>query len=378
MVQARHHEALLIQKSLTRNPVVAILGPRQCGKTTLALQMLHSKRFDLENPRDLAQLENPQLALEKIQGLVIIDEIQRKPDLFPLLRHLVDENQRRRFLILGSASRDLIRQGLESLAGRIHYHELGGFNLDEIRPEQSHRLWLRGGFPRSFLAKSEAGSREWRQDYIATFLERDIPQLGIRIPAATLRRFWTMISHYHGQIINYSEVGRSFGLSDMTIRHYLDILKGTFMVRLLQPWHNNTSKRLVKRPKVYLRDSGLFHALQGIEDAKLLATHPKLGASWEGYALENVCRILRLESEQVFFWATHSGAEVDLFWQSGGKSHAIEFKYTDAPKLTPSMRGAVNDLKLHQLFIVYPGDRKYALTPKIHVVPLQTILNQHV
>ncbi len=369
----RTDQAYWIQNQLKHYPVVAILGPRQCGKTTLALQISHAERFDLENPRDLARLDQPQMALESLSGVVIIDEIQRKPELFPLLRYLVDNKKKLKFLILGSASRDLISQSSESLAGRIHYHELGGFGINEVKLAQHRRLWVRGAFPRSFLASSEQVSRQWREDYVSTFLERDVPQLGIRIPAATLRRFWTMVSHYHGQIVNYAEIGRSFGISDMSIRHYIEILEGTFMVRVLKPWHVNTAKRLVKRPKIYLRDSGIFHTLQGIADERTLRTHPKLGASWEGFALDNLCRVLKLPAENTYFWATHAGAEVDLFWQAGGKNFAAEFKFTDAPKRTPSMLQALKDLKLHHLYVIYPGDQAYDLDRKISVLPLEKI-----
>lgn len=358
---------------LRQFPVVAILGPRQCGKTTLARQIPFQHYFDLENPRDLARLENPQLTLESLSGLVVIDEIQRKPELFPLLRYLVDQKKQYRYLILGSASRDLIRQSSESLAGRIGYLSLKGFSLDEVGGKNKDKLWQRGGFPKSYLASSNNQSLAWRENYITTFLERDIPNLGIQIPAATLRRFWVMISHYHGQVINFSEIGRSFGISDMTVRRYLEILAGTFMVRLLQPWHVNTTKRLVKNPKIYIRDSGLFHSLQTIPDLKVLASHPKLGASWEGFVLEQFCELHLLKDEEVFFWATHAGAEADLFFQYRGKNYAIEMKFADAPTLTKSMRIACVDLDLSHLWIIYPGKQKYALDKKITVCPIDEI-----
>jgi len=354
-------------------PVVAILGERQCGKTTIAKKFKFDHYFDLESPRDLSALDQPQLALEALEGLVVIDEIQRKPNLFPLLRHLVDTLPSQRYLILGSASRDLIRQSSETLAGRIGYFNLAGFRIDDVGSKEIVKLWLRGGLPRSFLAENDEESAIWRENYIATFLERDLPQLGISIPANTLRRFWTMLGHYHGQIINYSELARNFGISDMTARKYIDLLEGTFMLRLLQPWHTNIGKRLVKRPKLYFTDSGIFHSLLAVGRREELLTHPKLGASWEGFALECLIRSIGKRNEEVFFWSTHSGAEVDLFWQHQGKSWAVEFKYMDAPKKTLSMQSALEDLGLAHLWVVYPGNRKYRLADKIIVLPLSNI-----
>jgi predicted AAA+ superfamily ATPase len=359
-----------LAKLLAEFPVTAILGPRQSGKTTLARTFVAEHFFDLENPRDAATLAAPQLALEALSGLIVIDEIQRAPDLFPLLRHLVDTRKDQRYLILGSASRDLIRQSAESLAGRIAYHELGGLRLGDVGAEHWRRLWLRGGLPPSYTARSDEQSGRWLEQYVATFLERDIPQLGITIPAATMRRFWTMLCHYHGQILNYAELGRSFGVSDMTVRRYLEILEGTFMIRLLRPWHANIGKRLVKRPKLYVRDSGLLHALLSIGSARDLSANPKLGASWEGFALEVAARALGKRGEELAFWATHSGAEVDLFWQEHGRNWAVEVKYADAPRLSPSMKSAVEDLDLAHLWVLYPGDRAYALAPKVSALPL--------
>jgi uncharacterized protein len=369
----RKTDQATLTKLMSVFPVTAILGPRQCGKTTLAGTLAADSYFDLENPQDLARLEQPQLALEDLTGLIIIDEIQRLPDLFPLLRYLVDQEKNRKFVILGSASRDLIRQSSESLAGRIAYFQLGGFRLSDIEPKAVKALWWRGGLPRSFLAASDNESLLWRNQYVTTFLERDIPQLGITIPARTLRRFWTMLSHYHGQIMNYSELGRSFGVSDMTIRKYCDILEGTFMVRILQPWSINIGKRLVKRPKLYLRDSGLFHALLSIETPEQLHASPRFGASWEGFALDCVCRTLGKEDGDLYFWHTHAGAELDLFWQAGGQSWGVEFKYEDAPRLTRSMKTAVEDLKLERLWVVYPGKSAYRLTEKVQALPLADI-----
>ena len=369
----RKYDRETLSKWIGIFPVAAMLGPRQCGKTTLAKAMNADHYFDLENPRDAARLDQPQLALEDLTGLIVIDEIQRMPELFPLLRYLVDQGQNRRFVILGSASRDLIRQSSESLAGRIAYYYLSGFRLHDIGPENMKTLWLRGGLPSSFLSDSDEESYLWRNQYITTFLERDIPQLGITIPARTLRRFWLMLCHYHGQILNYAELGRSFGISDMTIRKYCDILEGTFMIRILQPWYANVGKRVVKRPKLYLRDSGLFHALLSIEKPEHIHASPKLGASWEGFALDCVCRALGKEDTEMFFWHTHGGAELDLFWQWGGKNWGVEFKYEDAPRLTRSMKTAMDDLQLTGLWVVYPGKSSYALAKHIQVLPLSEI-----
>lgn len=354
-------------------PVTAILGARQVGKSTLARSMGCSHYFDLENPRDLARLEQPQLTLERLSGLVAIDEIQRRPDLFPLLRYLVDEHAELTFLILGSASRDLIRQSSESLAGRIAYLELGGFRLEDFAddPELLRKLWLRGGFPRSILADSDGVSSEWRKQFVQTYLERDIPQLGIRIPATTLGRFWTMLAHYHGQILNHQELSRAFGISDATVRHYLEILEGTFMVRLLKPWYGNLGKRLVRAPKLYIRDSGLLHSLLGIPDMESLESHPKLGASWEGFALEAAVR--RLGIKEPLFFRTHTGAELDLLWEEGGKRYGIEFKYADAPRPTPSMKNALSDLSLDRILVVHPGTEAWPLAPRIDAVPLRNL-----
>jgi predicted AAA+ superfamily ATPase len=365
-----------LEQRIAQFPVTALLGARQCGKTTLAREFRADHYFDLESPRDLARLDNPQLALEGLQGLIAIDEIQRAPDLFPLLRHLVDTHPDQKYLILGSASRDLIRQGSESLAGRIAFYQLGGFRLDDVGADQLRKLWLRGSFPRSFLAASDEESYQWRDSYVSTFLERDIPQLGIAIPARTLRRFWTMLSHYHGQVVNYAEFARSFGVSDMTIRRYLDILAGTFMVRVLQPWHVNIGKRLVKSPKIYLRDSGIFHTLQSISSRDQLLSHNKLGASWEGFALECACQAIDKGDQERYYWRTHAGAEVDLFWQEQGRNWAIEFKFADAPRLTKSMQSAVKDLGLERLWVVYPGGEQYRMAENITALPLEILARQ--
>ena len=362
-----------VVKRISMFPVTAILGPRQCGKTTLARELDYEHYFDLENPRDLAKLEHPQLALEDLQGLIVIDEIQRLPDVFPLLRYLVDTNLSQKYLILGSASRELIKQSSESLAGRIAYYHLGGFRLHDVGVKKLKQLWVRGGLPDSYTPDTDEESLLWRENYIITFLERDIPQLGLTIPAHTLRRFWTMLSHYHGQILNYSELARSFGISDMTVRKYLDILTGTFMVRLLQPWYTNIGKRLVKSPKIFLRDSGIFHSLMEIESMEQLDSHNKLGASWEGFALECVSRSIGNTEEVLYFWRTHSGAEIDLFWQHGGKNWGVEYKYADAPRLTKSMKIAIEDLELEHLWVIYPGKECYKLSQQVTVFPLKEI-----
>lgn len=362
-----------IEKRIQAFPVTAILGPRQCGKTTIAREFDFDNYFDLENPRDAVRLEHPQLALEELKGLIIIDEIQRVPDLFPLIRHLVDNKIDQKYLILGSASRDLIRQSSESLAGRIAYFHLGGFRIQDIGNEKIKQLWIRGGFPDSFIPESDEQSLLWRENFLTTFLERDIPQLGINIPAAVLRRFWTMLSHYHGQVINYSEFGRSFGISDMTVRKYIDILAGTFMVRVLQPWYVNVGKRLVKRPKIYIRDSGIFHTLMHIDTYEQLYSDPKLGASWEGFALENVCKSINKPDEEFYFLRIHAGSEIDLFWQHGGKNWGAEFKFADAPRLTKSMKIVLKDFSLEHLWIIYPGTEIYRLAERITVLPIKSV-----
>ncbi len=373
MIVQRHIDYEEIRKRLFAYKVTALLGPRQSGKTTLAKQFQANHYFDLENPRNLAQFQTPQLTLERCRGLIVIDEIQHKPELFPLIRFLVDTISEQRYLILGSASRDLIRQSSESLAGRISYYTLLGFRKEDVKQNEIERLWLRGGLPLSFLAGNNSISYQWREDYITTFLERDIPALGIRIPAETLRRFWHMVSHYHGNIINFSEIGRSFGIADTTVRHYIDILVGTFMIRVLQPWYLNIGKRIVKRPKLYFRDSGIFHALLVLESQDALYQHPKLGNSWEGFALDSVWRSIGKSDEQAYFWATHSGAEVDLFWQHNGKHWACEFKYADAPALTKSMHSALTNLNLEKLWVIYPGDTQYGIHENVEVLPLRDI-----
>lgn len=367
----RPHARKQLAEALGRSPIVAILGPRQCGKTTLARLVAGDSEttwFDLEDPQAMRRLENPKLALSPLTGLVVIDEVQRQPELFPLLRVLADrEPSPARFLILGSASPFLLRLTSESLAGRVEFIELGGFDLLEVGSAEQSRLWLRGGFPRSFLARNERDSSAWRDSFIATFLERDLPQLGIGVAAPTMRRFWTMLAHYHGQTWNGAELGRAFGVSAKTVRAYLDVLTATFVVRQVQPWFENLAKRQVKAPKVYLRDSGLLHALLGTNTRDELLSHPKVGASWEGFALEQV---LRRESGDPYFWATHAGAEVDLVLMRRAQRCGYEFKFADAPRLTRSMTVALHDLALDQLWVVYPGDHSYPLAERITAVGL--------
>ena len=377
----RTSEIELLNERFRNKPIVAILGPRQCGKTTLARQFSDQwpkdvTFFDLENPRDLRRLEEPLLALENQEGLIVLDEIQRTPDLFPVLRVLADRpNKKTKFLILGSASRDLMRQSSESLAGRISYLDIGGFSLDLVGMAKKEKLWIRGAFPRSFLASSEAASYQWRQDFIATFLERDIPQLGFNIPAKSLGRFWQMLAHYHGQIFNASEIGKSLAVSDHTAQRYLDLLSGTFMVRQLRPWNYNTKKRIIKRPKIYFRDTGILHALFDLPEKKDVLSHPKLGASWEGFALEETIKAIRLKEKEIFFWGVHASAEIDLVFQKNGRLYGVEVKYAQAPGFTSSMRMASEELALKHLWVIYPGREAYALNKNVTVIPL-TELNK--
>lgn len=369
-----------IEAAFDVHPVVALLGPRQCGKTTLARVFAKASaadvtEFDLENPTHLARLQEPMLALQELKGLVVIDEVQRAPGLFEVIRVLVDrENNPARFLILGSASRDLIQQSSETLAGRIAHIELTPFLASEVGSASIKTLWLRGGFPLSFLAKNEANSAAWRKSYIATYLERDIPALGIQIPAPTLRRFWLMLTHYHGQIVNYSELGRSFGIADTTARKYIDILSATFMLRQLPPWHENLKKRQVKSPKIYLRDSGLLHTLLGVDDAKSLSFHPKLGASWEGFAMEQIIQLYQAEEGECYFWSAYGRAEVDLLLVKGGKRLGFEIKHTSTPKVTTSLVTAQEDLGIDELIVVFPGQDSFPLTETIRAVGLETLI----
>jgi len=364
-----------IRGALARSPVVVLTGPRQAGKTTLARELLPEDSpnyFDLEDPLSLARLEEPRTALDPLEGLVVLDEVQRRPDLFPVLRVLADRARRStRFLILGSASGDLLRQSAESLAGRMERIEIGGFTLAEVGPQATASLWRRGGFPLAFLAGSEADSIAWRKQFIQTLLERDLPQWGVRVPATTLLRFWTMIAHYHGQTWNAAEPARALGVNPSTSRRYLDLLTDALMIRQLQPWHANLRKRQVKSPKVYVRDSGLLHQLFGLENEKAVLSHPKVGASWEGFAIE---QILGAEPyDEAYFWATHQGAEIDLILRRGDRLLGVECKRADAPRLTPSIRIALEDLGLERVAVVYPGAKRVPLSARVEAVPLATL-----
>ena len=372
LVIDRKADVALVRAALRRSRVVALLGPRQCGKTTLARQFVSPDSlnyFDLEEPQSLARLTEPDTALRPLEKLVVIDEIQRRPDLLPLLRVLADRTPLpARFLILGSASPDLLRQSSESLAGRLETVSLEGFRLSGLGAAAQSRHWLRGGFPLAYTARTEADSLTWRRHFLQTFLERDLPQLGIRIPAAVLRRFWNMVAHYHGQIWNAAELARALAVNESTVRRYLDLMTGVFMVRQLPPWFENLGKRQVKAPKIYVRDSGLLHTLLGVTSQHDLEHHPKVGASWEGYAVEEVLKAL--QPDEAYYWATYNGAEIDLILFKDGRRVGVECKRADAPALTPSMRIALADLKLDQLSVVYPGEKKYSLARNVEVVPL--------
>lgn len=373
----RLREIQTLSGLISRHPVVAIIGARQVGKTTLAKELIKRKSatfFDLEDPADLARLDDPMLALRDLSHLVVIDEVQRRPELFPLLRVLVDrQDNAAHFLVLGSASPHLLNQSSESLAGRIAYHELGGFALDEVGAENMDKLWFRGGFPRAYLAPDEASSHEWRREFIRTFLERDMPQLGSLVPAATLHRFWSMVAHYHGQVWNASEFARSFGVSESSIRRYLDLLSSVLVLRQLQPWHENVKKRQVKAPKIYIADSGILHTLLGIATPMDLDRHPKVGASWEGFILEAIIRQLRAHREECSFWATHAGAELDLLVIRGTKRLGFEVKRTTAPRFTRSMRASLETLKLDNIDVIHAGEHTFPLTEQVRAVSAQLI-----
>jgi len=373
----RKADVRLVQTALKRSRVVALLGPRQCGKTTLARQFVPAKSlnyFDLEDPTSLARLDQPDTVLRPLKGMVVIDEIQRRPDLFPLLRVLADRKPLpARFLILGSASPDLLKQSSETLAGRLEMVPLEGFRLVDLGAKMQSRHWLRGGFPLSYTANAEADSFAWRRQFLQTFLERDLPQLGVTIAAAALHRFWNMLAHYHGQIWNAAELARAMAVNESTVRRYLDLLTGVFMVRQLPPWFENLGKRQVKAPKVYLRDSGLLHALLGVTNQRDLEHHPKVGASWEGYAVEEVLKAL--QPDDAYYWATYSGAEIDLVLFKRGRRIGVECKRADAPTFTPSMRIALENLKLDELMVVYPGEKRYTLAKGVEVVPLAEMVN---
>lgn len=364
-----------ISTALDRSRIVALLGPRQCGKTTLARMFLppdHPAYFDLEDPVSLARLDEPMTALAGLQGLIVIDEIQRAPHLFQVLRVLADRKPLpARFLILGSASPEVIKGASESLAGRVEMISMGGFHLLEVGAASQAIHWLRGGFPLAYLAASDEDSFAWRKNFVRTFLELDLPQFGLRLPAQTFFRLWSMLAHYHGQVWNGAEPARALGVSETTVRRYLDLLEGTFLIRTLQPWHANIGKRQVKAPKLFFRDSGLLHHLLGIRTSLDLETHPKSGASWEGYAVQEI--LAAVEPDEAYFWGTHAGAELDLLLVKNGRRIGMECKRVDAPKLTPSIRTALADLELEHLAVIYPGDRRYALSDQVSVIPLAAL-----
>lgn len=375
----RDKHSRIVDRLIRNNPVVGLVGARQVGKTTLARQIASRRSgpthfFDLESAADRAMLSDPLLALSSLRGLVVLDEIQRQPDLFPTLRVLADRSRRRaRFLVLGSASPELLRQSSETLAGRIAYHELPGFSVDEVSG-QLRRLWLRGGFPRAYTMRSHAESYRWRVDFVRTFLERDVPQLDINVPAATLDRFWAMLAHYHGQVWNGSELGRAFGVSHHAVRRYLDALESTFMVRSLQPWHANPGKRQVKSPKVYIRDSGLLHRLLNIATFHDLERHPKVGASWEGFIVENLISVLGVDARECFFWATYGGGEIDLIARAGRGWRGFEVKRTSAPKATRSMHSALAELPLAGVDVIHAGEQTFPLAKRIRAVAAERLL----
>lgn len=364
-----------LKAAIQGSRVVVLSGPRQCGKTTLARELLSEESinyFDLEDPASLARLDEPMTALRSLKGLVVVDEVQRRPDLFPVLRVLADrKGTPSRFLILGSASGDLLRQSSESLAGRMEYVTIGGFTLSELSASAEPQLWRRGGFPLSYLAKTEADSLAWRKSFVRTLLERDFPQWGVRVPATALQRFWTMLAHYHGQVWNAAEPARALGVSESTTRRYLDLLTDALMIRQLQPWHANLGKRQVKAPKVYVRDTGLLHHLLGIDKAKALVSHPKIGASWEGFVIEQI--LLMEPHDDAYFWATHQGAEIDLILRRGNRLLGVECKRADAPRLTPSIRIALEDLGLERIAVIYPGNKRFPLSDNVEAIPLDEL-----
>jgi len=364
-----------VKHALQRSPICTILGPRQCGKTTLARQIAEEEDsvfFDLESPGDQTRLANPELALSPLRGLVVLDEVQTMPSIFPILRVLADRKPLpARFLLLGSASPHIVREASDSLAGRVEFIDMAGFDLSEAGPTKWRDLWMRGGFPKSYLARTEADSAAWREGFIRTFLERDLPNFGIRVPAPAMRRFWTMLAHSHGQIWNASEIARSMGLSDKTVRSYLDTLTETFVIRQLQPWFENLGKRQVKSPKIYLRDSGLLHSLLGLSTTSQVESHPRVGASWEGFAMEQILRLHK--NHPAWFWGTQRGAELDLLVQLGNKRIGYEFKLSEKPATTRSMRVAIEDLRIDELHIVCPGKTSATLDAGIFVTGIETL-----
>lgn len=366
-----------IARALRRSPVALLLGPRQCGKTTLARSLVavgSEHYFDLESPADLARLAEPMTALGNLRGTVVIDEVQRRPDLFPVLRVLADRRPlKTRFLVLGSASPQMLRQSSESLAGRVELIELGPLMLEECGLAKLEQRWLRGGFPRSFLARSNADSSAWRRDFIATIIERDLRSYDSRLPSPLAHRLWTMLAHHHGQVINLSSLAGSLGITVPTLRHHIDLLAGLMVIRLLQPWHENLAKRQVKSPRVYLRDTGLLHSLLGIETVKQMLGSPVCGPSWESLAIEEV--LGRVPHAEAAWWSTHQGAEVDLMLLAKGKRWGVEIKRTDAPRITPSMRSAIESLDLAGITVVSPVDRSFRLSPEIKVVAMRDLIS---
>lgn len=364
-----------VKDALRRSPVTLLVGPRQCGKSTLARTFVGEDElnyFDLEDPVGLARLAEPMTALAPLRGTVVIDEVQRRPELFPVLRVLVDRPRApARFLILGSASGDLLRQSSESLAGRVEVVAMGGFALDEIGDDSLPRLWLRGGFPRAYLADNDGDGLRWSREFVRTLLERDFPQWGVRVPAAALLRFWTMVAHYHGQIWGAAEPARALGVSTSTVGRYLDLMTDAFMIRQLKPWHANLAKRQVKSPKVYVRDSGPLHALLGVEGRKALESHPKVGASWEGFVVEQT--LAAEPHDDAWFWATHQGAELDLLLRRGDRLYGVECKRADAPRMSPSIRIALEDLQLERVAVIYPGTKRYSLADRVEAVPIAAL-----
>ena len=381
LVIPRKTHGKAVARLLCESPAALLLGARQVGKTTLAKEIARSwsrgaHRFDLEDDRDLARLADPFLALDPLRGLVVLDEVQRRPNLFPALRVLADRPRTpARFLLLGSASPALLRQSSETLAGRVAHYELSGFDLSEVGPADAERLWVRGGFPRSFAAQSEAASCRWRDDFVHTFLARDLGALGIFVPGTTMERFWTMLAHYHGQVWNGSELARAFGVSHHVVRRYLEALESVFMVRSLRPWSANLKKRQVRTPKIYIRDSGVLHRLLDIRTTRELERHPKVGASWEGFVIECVLRALDVPPGSSYFWRTHTGAELDLLVQQGGRLRGFEIKRTTAPRLTRSMRSAMSDLELSRLDVIHAGADTFPLAKDVRAVALGRLLD---
>lgn len=376
----RHRLEADVHRALGRSRAVALVGPRQSGKTTLARRFLapaDARWFDLENPLDRRRLSEPLTALQALQqqpGLVVIDEVQRAPELFPVLRVLIDRSDRPgQYLLLGSASPALLRQAGESLLGRLEVIEVGGFHIEEVTPARQNRLWSRGGYPLAYLAADDADAEAWRAGAINRLVETDLPQYGINVPPPAMLRFWRMLAHVHGQVWNAADPARSLGVSEPTVRRYLDHLTQTFMVRQLLPWHENLAKRQVKAPKIYFRDSGLLHTLLGVPTLTGLLAHPRSGASWEGFALEQVLRLA--QPDAAYFWATHAGAELDLLLLRGARRVGVEFKRADAPRMTASMHTALADLRLDALYVVYPGQHRYALADRVQAVPLAGLLD---